>query len=61
MMDNILMYLACGVIFGFLVEALSTYIDIKYNSMERIAMWLLWPPLAVIMLYHFFKELLNRD
>jgi predicted permease len=53
---GILEYILLGIIFGFLMEHLGKYLDMKFNFWERIALWVFWPILLLMVIYSFLRE-----
>jgi len=63
-MMSILVYLIIGTIVVFLLEMLirldkteTGEVKVKFRNIERLLMIIVWPPLLLNFLYHFFKSL----
>jgi len=57
---GVLEYMLLGVCFGFLMEYFGKLMDLSFNFWERIALWVFWPVMLVVIVYHFFKELFSK-
>jgi len=57
---GVLEYILLGVCFGFLMEHFGKLMDLSFNFWERIALWVLWPIIGLLVIYHFFKELFSK-
>jgi len=53
-------YILLGVCFGFLMEHFGKHLDINFSFWERIALWVCWPIVLLVVGYHFFKELFSK-
>lgn len=57
---GILEYMLIGVCFGFLMEFFGKFIDLSFNFWERVALWVFWPFMVLLVIYHFIKELFTK-
>jgi hypothetical protein len=57
---GILEYILLGVCFGFLFEHFGKHIDLSFTFWERIALWIFWPVLLLVVIYSFLKELFKK-
>jgi len=55
--NDLLIYLLCGVVIGFLIEASMRLAEHDLNMKERLAIIVFWPIMVCVFIYHFIKGL----